>query len=127
MTSKHEFWSQWSLPGLIAFAAAGALLGSWRFSAVGAFSGACLGIVANLVVAYLETNKSPLAFFLGFTAIGPAVGLAMPLNPQEDITRWGAVLGCSLAFVIVGLVAAAVVWLIHRIVHRLSKKSSLQN
>ncbi len=127
MTSKHEFWSQWSLPGLIAFAAAGALLGSWRFAAVGALSGACLGIVANLVVAYLNTDKSPLAFFLGFTAIGPVVGLVIPLNPQEDITRWGAVLGCSLAFVVVGLVAAAVVWLIHRIVHRFSKKSSLQN
>ena len=127
MTSKHEFWSYWSLPGLIAFAAAGALLGSWRFASVGALSGAVLGVVANLVVAYLETNKSPLAFFLGFTAIGPAVGLAMPLNPQEDITRWGAVLGCSLAFVIVGLVAAAVVWLIHRIVRRFSKKSLLQN
>ena len=127
MTSKHEFWSQGSLPGLIAFAVAGALLGSWRFSGVGAISGACLGIVANLVVAYLDTDPSPLAFFLGFTAIGPAVGLVMPLNPREDITRWGAVLGCSFAFVIVGLVAAAVVWLIHRVVHWLSKKSSLEN
>ena len=123
MTSKHEFWSQWSLPGLIAFAAAGALLGSWRFSAVGAFSGACLGIVANLVVAYLNTTTSPLAFFLGFTVIGPAVGLAMPLNPKEDITRWGAVLGCSLAFVVVGLVAAVVVWMIHQIVRRFSRET----
>ena len=121
MTSKHEFWSQWSWPGLIAFGVAGAFLGSWRFSAVGALGGACLGIVANLVVAYLDTDKSPLAFFLGFTAIGPAVGLVMPLNPQEDITRWGAVLACSLVFVVVGLVAAAVVWLIHRIVDWFSK------
>ena len=127
MSAKENFWSHWNVASLLAFAVAGALLGSWRFASVGALSGAVLGVIANLVVAYLETNKSPLAFFLGFTAIGPAVGLAMPLNPQEDITRWGAVLGCSLAFVVVGLVAAAVVWLIHRIVHLLSKKSSLQN
>ena len=124
MSTKGNFWSHWNVGGLLTFAVAGALLGSWRFASVGAFSGAVLGAIANLVVAYLETNKSPLAFFLGFTVIGPAVGLAMPLNPKEDITRWGAVLGCSLAFVVVGLVAAAVVWLIHRIVHRLSKKSS---
>lgn len=124
MSSKHEFWSQWSFLGLLAFAAAGALLGSWRFAAVGAIGGACLGIVANLVVAYLDTNKSPLAFLLGFTLIGPAVGLVVPLNPREDLTRWGAVLVCTLASLAVGCVAAAVVRLIHEIVRRVSKRRS---
>ena len=123
MSTKENFWSHWNVGGLLTFAVAGALLGSWRFASVGALSGAVLGVVANLVVAYLETNKSPLAFFLGFTVIGPAVGLAMPLNPQEDITRWGAVLGCSLAFVVVGLVAAVVVWMIHQIVRRFSRET----
>ena len=123
MSTKENFWSHWNVGGLLTFAVAGALLGSWRFASVGALSGAVLGVIANLVVAYLETNKSPLAFFLGFTVIGPAVGLAMPLNPQEDITRWGAVLGCSLAFVVVGLVAAVVVWMIHQIVRRFSRET----
>ena len=123
MSAKENFWSHWNVASLLAFAVAGALLGSWRFASVGALSGAVLGVVANLVVAYLETDKSPLAFFLGFTVIGPAVGLAMPLNPKEDITRWGAVLGCSLAFVVVGLVAAVVVWMIHQIVRRFSRET----
>ncbi len=125
MTTQEKFWSHWNVAGLMAFAAAGALLGSWRFASVGALSGAVLGVIANLVVAYLETNKSPLAFFLGFTILGPVVGLVVPLNPQEDITRGGAVLAGSLAFAAVGLVAAAVVWLIHRVVRRFSNSSSV--
>jgi len=57
------------------------LLGNWRFASVGALSGAILGVIANLVVAYIETNKTSLAFLLGFTILGPAAGLVVPLNP----------------------------------------------
>jgi len=92
MSTQEKFWSHWNVAGLMAFAVAGALLGSWRFASVGALSGAVLGVIANLVVAYLETNKSPLAFFLGFTILGPVVGLVVPLNPpRRPHSRWSRI------------------------------------
>ena len=116
MTTQQDNHLKWSRSELVAFAVIGAIIGSLRFSAVGAVGGACLGVVANLVVAYLNTNPTPLAFFVGFAAIGPPVGLVIPLDPQEGITRWQAILAMTLVFAIVGVLASIVVWIIRLIV-----------
>ena len=110
-----------SVTELLLFGVGGAILGSWRFTEIGAYRGAFIGVVANLVVSRLQAAPTPRAFFFGFVICGFALGLVLPLQPGELEARWQAVLGCTGAFAIVGTAAAAVVWTIRAIYSRLSR------